>query len=86
MTLFEDNTQVFIVRIWLERRNIEGAPVEWRGVIERITPGNDRCGDEKRYVKSLDDVVAFIAPYLQEMGVKLGFRQQLSQWLKQWRR
>lgn len=83
MTLFEDNTRVFIVRIWLERRDIESATVEWRGVIEHIGPDNDKIDNEKHYFNSLDDIATFIAPCLEVMGVELGLFWRAKQWLKQ---
>jgi hypothetical protein len=79
MTLLEDNTQVFIVRVWLERRELEGSAPQWRGVIQQVPSG------ERRYFRNLDDITAFIAPYLEEMGVKPSFRARVRQWLKRWR-
>ena len=58
MAAFEDNTQVFIVRIWYEPRHTEQAPDEWRGVIEHVPSG------ERRYLKDLNHIIAFIIPYL----------------------
>jgi hypothetical protein len=79
MALFEDNTQVFIVRVWLERREIEGAKVKWRGVIEHVPSG------ERRYLKDLDDILVFIRPYLKGMRVNFGVDWRLRQWLKRCR-
>lgn len=76
MTPLEDNTYVFIVRIWLERREIEGAAFEWRGVIEHVLTG------ERRYVRDLNDIPANIAPFLEEMGVGLRTRWRLRKWLR----
>ena len=76
MTLFEDKTHVFMVRVWLERREIEGAGAEWRGVIEHMTSG------ERRYLNDLEDITNFIAPYLTEMGVKFAPYWRLRRWLK----
>jgi hypothetical protein len=61
MTEFEDKTHVFIVRIWPEPREIQGAPVEWRGLIEHVFSG------EKRYLNNLDEIVAFLARYLRDL-------------------
>jgi hypothetical protein len=80
MTSFEDNTHVFIVRIWLEPREIEGTSAKWRGVIEHVPSG------ERRYVQDLDDIIASIVPYLGEMGVRPSLGQRLRQWLKRWKR
>ncbi|MFQ5857712.1 MAG: hypothetical protein ACE5LU_19065 [Anaerolineae bacterium] len=79
MTSFEDNTHVFIVRIWREPREIDGAAPEWRGVIEHVTTG------ERRYLKDVDAIVAFILPYLEGMGVELGLRWRVRRWLNQWK-
>jgi hypothetical protein len=55
---------IFILRIWREPREIEGATPLWRGVITHLADG------EKAYFKSLDKMVDFILPYLEEMGVQ----------------
>lgn len=76
MTLPDKNRQVFIVRIWREMREIKGAWPEWRGEIECVDSG------EQRYLKSLDEITAFIAPYLTKMGVKLAIWWRVRRWLK----
>jgi hypothetical protein len=76
MALLEDSTQVFIVRVWLEPREIHDAPVAWRGVIEHVP------GGERRYVLDLDDIPANIAPFLEELGIDLGTRWRLRKWLR----
>jgi hypothetical protein len=63
MALLEDSTQVFIVRIWLEARGIEDAPVRRRGVIEHVPTG------ERRYFTDLSDINVFIGPFLEDLGV-----------------
>lgn len=78
MASFEENTHVFIIRIWLERREIEDAGPQWRGVIEHV------FSKQRRYVQDPDDITAFILPYLEDMGVKFGLYWRVSQWLKQW--
>jgi hypothetical protein len=60
MKLFEDNTQVFIIRIWFERREIEGAAEPWRGVIEHM-PSGGRC-----YVTETGAILDFMTSYLLE--------------------
>lgn len=76
MPLLNENTDVFIFRIWLEPREIEGAAPQWRGMIEHVTSG------ERRYVKSLDEATEFITGFLQRMGVKIGVRARLRRWFK----
>jgi hypothetical protein len=70
MEPLEANTQVFIVRVWLESRSNPTAPPEWRGVVEHAT------SRERRYIKDLNELSDFIAVYLDHMGVKVkhGFR------------
>jgi hypothetical protein len=61
----ETTVHPFIVRIWLEETAEEAGQAVWRGHITHVPSG------ERRYLKELDDIVAFVAPYLEEMGVKL---------------
>ena len=49
-----DNTHVFIMRIWREPREVEGAEPEWRGVVEYLATG------DKSYFNSLDTLLAFL--------------------------
>lgn len=70
MASFSENSHVFIVRIWGEPREIAGAAPEWRGVIEQIP------GGERRYLKELDDIVAFIGSYVPGMGSSTKTTQQ----------
>jgi hypothetical protein len=76
MNSFKEYTQVFIVRVWREPRERKGARPEWRGVIEHV-PDGERC-----YVRDLDDISTFIAPYLEMMGVRFGFGRRVRTWLK----
>ncbi len=76
MTSFEKQTSVFIIRIWCEPRELEGVLPKWRGVIEHVSSGR------RRYLKDLDEIGAFIEPYLLHMGVRLGFRWRVRRWLK----
>jgi len=54
MRSFEDNTHSFIVRIWLEPREIQNEPPEWRGMIEHLPSG------DRRYLRDLDEISSFI--------------------------
>lgn len=63
MNLFEDQTAAFVLRIWVERRALAGAPVEWRGMIEHATSG------QRHYARDLASIVHFIKQYMVEMGV-----------------
>lgn len=64
--LLEDNASAFIVRIWLEHREVEAAPVEWRGSIEHVASGRTK------YLTDLNEIARFIGPFLMAMGVRAG--------------
>ena len=62
MDLHESHS--FIVKVWLEESLEEAGEATWRGHITHVP------GHERRYLHTLDDVVDFIGPYLERMGVK----------------
>ena len=65
MSTYETSTHPFIIKIWIEEMSHETSPgqKEWRGHITHVPSG------EKRYLKSMDDIRQFIAPYLAAEGV-----------------
>jgi hypothetical protein len=65
MDVLESNTHSFIVKVWLEETAEEVGQATWRGHITHVPSG------ERRYLQDLGKIAAFIAPYLEEMGVKL---------------
>ena len=73
MDLYESNTHSFIVKVWLEETAEEAGRATWRGHITHVPSG------ERRYVRYLNEITAFIAFYLERMGVKM--RSRLWQWL-----
>jgi hypothetical protein len=77
MDLIEFNTHSFIVKIWLEETAEEAGQARWRGHITHVPSG------ERRYVQDLDEITAFIAPYLERMGVKVNLRERVRRWMKQ---
>lgn len=68
MSLLEDHTHSFIVKVWLEETAAEAGRATWRGHITHVPSG------ERRYLKDLDDITSFIVPYLESMGVEFGKR------------
>jgi hypothetical protein len=76
MDLLESNTHSFIVKIWLEETVEEADRATWRGHITHVPSG------ERRYLKDLDGITAFITPYLAEMGVRLGNGWRMEDWLR----
>lgn len=64
MDQYETNTHPFIVKVWLEESVEESSRAIWRGYITHVPSG------KKRYFADLDDITAFVASYLEEMGVQ----------------
>lgn len=75
----ETASHPFIVRIWLEETAEEAGEVIWRGHITHVPSG------ERLYLTRLEDITAFIAPYLDQMGVKLGLFWRVGKWLNRWK-
>ena len=76
MDLPEATTQSFIVKIWLEETAEETGRARWRGYITHVPSG------ERRHLKDLGDITAFIVPYLEQMGVKLTLILGRRRWFK----
>ena len=55
---------MFIVRFWLERREIDTEDAESRGMVEHVP------SSQRHYVRRLGDVPAVMAPYLE--GLRSG--------------
>ena len=66
----------FIVKLWIEEAASGPERGLWRGHVTHVPSGH------RQYIKDLDEITVFIAPYLEEMGVKLGPRLSLGRWLK----
>lgn len=64
MKSIDDETQVFIVRLWRERREIEGARPLLRGTVEHVSSG------ERRSIKNLGDINSFLLPYVEALTVR----------------
>ena len=58
-----DSTHSFVVRIWTETRDIDGAVPEWRGSIEHV------ASQERRYVRTLQGIILFLAQHIEQMGL-----------------
>lgn len=69
-------THSFIVKIWLEETIEEAGRATWRGHITHVFSG------KRRYLQDLDDIAAFVAPYLQGMGGEPGFSWRIRQWFR----
>lgn len=65
MNFLEPDSQSFIVKVWVEERAGKAGRGVWHGYITHV------WSHERRYLKDLDEIADFIAPYLEAMGVKL---------------
>jgi len=75
MDQLEATNHPFIIKIWLEETAEEAGRAMWRGHITHVPSG------KRRYLKDLDDIVVFVAPYLEGMGVQLGLLWWARRWL-----
>ena len=74
----EPPTHSFVVKIWLEETVQEAGHAGhavWRGHITHVASGT------RRYIKDLGGIEDFIAPYLEQMGVRMSAGRRLRQWL-----
>ncbi len=76
MDSLEPGAQSFIVKVWIEDGAETGGQGVWHGHITHVS------SHERHYLKDLREIEDFIAPYLEELGVKLGIRWRLRRWLK----
>lgn len=80
MNRYETDTHSFIIKIWLEETVEEAGQVTWRGHITHVVSG------QRRYLRDLDDITAFIQPYLSKMGVRPGLGWRVKAWWTRWRK
>jgi hypothetical protein len=79
MDSLEPDAQSFIVKVWVEDGSETGSQAVLRGHITHV------LSNERRYLKNLDEIGDFIAPHLEEMGVKFGMLWRLRRWLRRLR-
>jgi hypothetical protein len=79
MDPIEAHTHSFIVRVWLEESIEEAGRATWRGHITHV-PGGERI-----YLEDLDRIRTFITPYVEQMGIKFSFIDNLKRRLAHWR-
>lgn len=63
----EHNTHSFIVRVWREQTGARQGEFAWRGRIIHVPDGSSRS------VQFLSEIGLFVALYLAQLGVRLGF-------------
>jgi hypothetical protein len=76
--MYDPHTHSFVTKIWLEEGADQGRPATWRGTITHVPSG------ARRHLQSLSDILVFIAPYVEEMGVELDLCWWVRRWLE-WR-
>jgi hypothetical protein len=70
----EPVTHSFVVKIWLEETAADDGQAIWRGQITHVGSG------VRRYVKDLEEIIAFIVPYLRSMGVRISRPRRFRWW------
>jgi hypothetical protein len=65
----------FIIKLWIEKASERAGAASWRGYITHVP------GGERRYLKDLSEITAFITPHLQALGVKVGMWGRVRRWL-----
>jgi hypothetical protein len=66
--------QSFIIKFIFERVSEDTSLLEWRGHIKHIPSG------QSQYFRTLDGILKFILPYLEQIGAK----SERSGWLIRW--
>ena len=72
----ESEVHSFIVKLWFEQSAEQAAHVAWHGYITHVP------GGERRYLKELTDIVAFIEPYMRTADVQPVRRTRFRRWLR----
>ena len=65
----EFNVHSFIVKVLVEEDATKNSETIWHGHITHVPSG------ERRYLKNLGEITAFIEPYLKAMGVRFGLNE-----------
>jgi hypothetical protein len=71
----QPNTHSFVVKIWSEETGAAPHRIVWRGQITHVPTG------ERRSFSDLAEIQVFVAPYLQQLGVKPVWWWRVRQWL-----
>lgn len=68
MSLLEDHSASFIVRIWRERGDGQAVSQEWRGSIEHVQSG------KRSFFRDLGAIARFMRPHLEQLGIEAPMR------------
>ena len=73
----ESDVHSFIIKLWVEKASGKArARAVWRGYITHVPSG------ERRYLKDLNEITAFITPYYEALGVGVGMWGRVRRWLR----
>jgi hypothetical protein len=72
------NPQSFIIKFWTEETQGPYEPAVWRSQVTHV-PSGTRC-----YLRSSDDLLNFMAPYLKTMRIEFTRQGRGWRWLKPW--
>ena len=76
MDLLESKTQSFIIKVWIEETAVESGSAVWRGHITHVPTG------KRKYLKKSNEILNFINPYLDGMGVTPSIFRRVKKCLK----
>jgi len=68
MSLLEDHSASFIVRIWRERGEGGAVSQEWRGSVEHVQSGR------RSFFRNLSAIAGFMKPHLEQLGIEAPLR------------
>jgi hypothetical protein len=72
----DSNPQSFIIKFWLEQTTLSQKNTLWHGQITHVPSG------ERRPFQDVDDLLNFIGPYLNAMGIQFTRQRRFWRWLE----
>lgn len=66
----------FIIKLCIEEVSETVGAASWRGYITHVPSGR------RAYLKDLSEITAFITPYLEAGGVRVGMWTRVRRWLR----
>lgn len=76
----ERTTHSFVLRLWREEGAVRGGQPFWRGTITHLP------GSERQTVQQLSEIIAFVVPYLEQLGLRVAIGWRLQRWALRRRR
>jgi hypothetical protein len=76
MSSSRPNDHSFVVKIWLEETLEESGRAVWRGHITHV------MSSQRAHFQGFDEMVLFVLPYMDEMGIRLGAGWRLWRFLR----